>query len=146
MSTDADLRTLANHMRSRLVLRACITNEEWKTVAGKLDAIADSIATHVADHELTFTPPDHGFDCFHCGSHFSPLPAGIAAAREHFGPTPADTPRCMVEAIFSRSPNDDEIKTMCDAYFLTSLREPTAEAMRAAVAALHYARRKAYGP
>lgn len=94
MSTDADLRTLANHMRSRLVLRACITNAEWKTVAGKLDAIADTIATHTPDDALTFTPPDHGFDCFHCGSHFAVTDAGIAAAREHFGPTPASAPAC----------------------------------------------------
>lgn len=43
----------------------------------------------------TYLAPRRGWTCFHCGDHFASDDAGIAAAREHFGPTPDWSPECL---------------------------------------------------
>jgi hypothetical protein len=43
----------------------------------------------------TYPSPRHGWNCFHCGEHFSSSESGQAAAREHFGPTPGWSPLCI---------------------------------------------------
>lgn len=41
----------------------------------------------------TYTPPPHGWTCFHCGDTFT----DERSARTHFGPTPDSTPGCVIK-------------------------------------------------
>jgi hypothetical protein len=66
---------------------------------GIIRASAQEAATFTPEDAPTFDIPLSGFTCFHCGAHFSPMPAGIVAAREHFGPTPASTPLCIKQTV-----------------------------------------------
>lgn len=48
----------------------------------------------------TFPAPRAGWNCFHCGEHFSSrTDEGVAAARDHFGETPIETPACKLNAL-----------------------------------------------
>ena len=51
--------------------------------------------TEAVEH---YTPPEHGWTCFHCGEHFPSTFAGARAARDHFGWTPEATPACQIKA------------------------------------------------
>lgn len=42
------------------------------------------------------TPPEHGWDCFHCGEHFPNTFGGQRDARNHFGATPDAEPACLL--------------------------------------------------
>lgn len=46
----------------------------------------------------TYTPPEHGWTCFHCGENFPGTRAGEKAAREHFSKTPLLPPECLEAA------------------------------------------------
>lgn len=41
----------------------------------------------------TYTPPPHGWTCFHCGDTFT----DERSARTHFGPTPDSEPGCIIK-------------------------------------------------
>jgi hypothetical protein len=41
-----------------------------------------------------YTKPEHGWTCFHCGQTFTKF----GSARDHFGPTPASKPACLIKA------------------------------------------------
>lgn len=41
----------------------------------------------------TYTPPPHGWTCFHCGDTFT----DERSARTHFGPTPQSEPGCILK-------------------------------------------------
>lgn len=44
----------------------------------------------------TYSAPDHGWTCFHCGEHFPPHGLGIERAKEHFGDYQHATPACQL--------------------------------------------------
>jgi hypothetical protein len=46
------------------------------------------------DEGETYTPPAHGWTCFHCGETFH----GQQAARLHFGASVNDEPKCQISA------------------------------------------------
>jgi len=41
----------------------------------------------------TYTKPEHGWTCFHCGETFTTL----GSARDHFGATPVSEPGCVLK-------------------------------------------------
>lgn len=43
--------------------------------------------------ESTYTMPEHGWTCFHCGETFTTS----GSARDHFGAYPSATPGCMLK-------------------------------------------------
>lgn len=44
----------------------------------------------------TYTPPPHGWTCFHCGENFPSTFAGQRAAKAHFGAHPDEEPGCVM--------------------------------------------------
>lgn len=46
----------------------------------------------------TYTTPEHGWTCFHCGDTFPGNLGGQRAARLHFGSSIHDEPKCQVSA------------------------------------------------
>lgn len=47
-----------------------------------------------AEQQDTYTPPEHGWTCFHCGETFM----HPNAARLHFGASVDDEPKCQISA------------------------------------------------
>jgi hypothetical protein len=47
---------------------------------------------------LPYTPPPHGWTCFHCGETFPGNLTGQRAAQLHFGASIHDEPKCQISA------------------------------------------------
>jgi hypothetical protein len=70
------------------------TMKEMAAVVRAREEFRRGDGTRIDGDATFYTPPEHGWTCFHCGTTFQ----HEIAAREHFGATPILDPACQIKA------------------------------------------------